>query len=153
MDEIYDELENEHPTTFGELYYRDDNNNEDEDVSSKRPFEYVNSSQKIKTFDDETGESFAENAFVCLCSAKRERKFVKFYVSEEYDVRDVSHSTRIAGRFIFTSTEDNKLKVRALAEEPAEGMSTASTSAVESLYLRKKGTNKPGNTVIYKNNL
>lgn len=143
MDEVYDELKGQQPTLFEEIFRKYTNRSSE---TSIREFEHFNSLRTIKVSIKSTGETLIENAFICLSHQKRPPQFVKFYVSQEYNVNDSSDLPYVAGRFVFRYNESEELEVEALAEEPAKALLTGPTStiATERLYLEKIKLHEPG---------
>ena len=115
------------------------------DIASSRLFsrsesiEEIHSSKNIQIFDECTGRTAVEYAFICRMithSLINARKVKTYYISREYNVSN-SSETFIAGRFIFWPLDD-QIHLIALAEEPAKIVSTSSFN-IEVHYLETRG--------------
>lgn len=82
-------------------------------------------------------EKVNEFLFRCFVRDLNTQKIKQYFVSEEYDVNlvDIVYSP-IAGRFIFSYDQDNRLRLRALAEESAMGSILAKSKMAELYYVK-----------------
>jgi len=160
MDQIYEELRRENPEIFYEIYEKA---SPDSTAESNHPggsssdsnlktsdfnFVYVNRTKPIEVINPMNGRRTCEYAFVCVVKEDFlvSKKFVKIYVSEEYNVRDQSNPANayFAGRFLFVPTPGRtESQPVAMAEEPVTVL-CATVSQLESLYLERKHVREPG---------
>ena len=88
------------------------------------------------------GNEFIENVFTCLViRGSRTLGFTikQYYVSHNhYNMNEVPEKHYIFGRFVFSYDAENKIVVRALAEEYAN-LLTLTQSQVENHYKSKHG--------------
>lgn len=139
---IYFELRLKYPSIWRELYSK---------PTSQRWWiglpHYTNHTQNIQVelFDEQT---VPEQVFVCIVRSTRTKMISKYYVSEEYKVRQAVDAPEnyIVGRFII-AFNDNKFKVRLLAEEPARVLPNGMYS-IEAMYLEARQNKQPG-TISY----
>lgn len=147
MHQIYNELRSKYKHIYNRLYQK----STDPLISDGQDnmMVYMNSTNLIKVIlafneNDEAVQTVPEFAFLCLARRPQKRSpFEQYFVSREYNVSDSPHNY-IAGRFIFKYL-DEKIRIHALAEEPATTLST-SYDNVETEYLQRRTENEPSKT-------
>lgn len=126
MEDIYIELLEEQYEDIHDVVFRKSANEKLKSLfSTEDNYIYVNPYYLINkdTVIHEAGQSEfrvdKEYVFPCVARYGETDELVVFYISREYNTADKHSSQYVAGRFVFVGDRKKKLRLSALAEEPA----------------------------------